>query len=466
MFTLLTLEQAPQFDSKQLFDINISNLLVEEGLTLKQLCKGLTQICDSHPTFYIKESDQDRLYQKITSLSLYKENPLHGLDSVTLPHFVASLSRFEPPSINFSLNKLTQYTTERIGTICKEFNLSQISTILNYLPSLPNTRDTALILINYFPSLIKARQNEKTLSPEEIAFIFKELLNIGQIYNGDSISEIFNELAWHLEVNNGNGISVNPNQLAYTFFGLQINPHSDSTIRLAKALLPQFKQLTKEKKWCHGRELCMLMEGVKDMPSNETTLAIWKEVIVHIETLQEQREIVPSQFLAPLLATLAHIQTDDVVAQDTVNRLLLALKRHIDKQAKPFTLLLINKALPGLHNLSHLFAAHDIINLFTARLQLPRMNKPKAIELSDWINNAQSYLSQYLSPSAPAEAQSAARAFLQKAIEVFKPIVSINLETILDHSDSYSPRTHTTGSDHSLSEEEAHQDELAHPMHH
>lgn len=418
------------------------------------VCEEVAKVCDKDPEFRLTPIEQKAIYQKLLEIKTTSSSQLSNTrqHAILLTHLIFIVSRSEACD---NQSKLLDYTKQK--TINQEnLDATNICNMLYHLSKLPTSEDTQLILEKLLSGLAKNRAERQDMAPNDISTAFSGLENT--YFSDVTVQNIVKELTWHINQNTRAKQWFYAEELARSFSGLCIVLSKEIAEEAVQALSPHMQYLTHAEEWLDGRKIAMILKGIQHLPLTAIKETIIKYIIPHLNKSE-----VESDYLDTMIGSLENTSKNEIIEQ-----FLQAIFPHIPVDATveyPLLMDNIRKILPGLKLFSGLTIATNILNKLTANLQFPEIDEPTEIEALQWLYHARSHLNQYLDHSAPAEAQSAARAFLQKAIEVFKPIVSIDLETILDHTDSdSSPRTHTTGSDHSLSEEETHQDELVHSM--
>lgn len=443
----------PTLTLEQKLRCEISYIIRKSHSTENTVCAEIAKVCDKDSEFRLTPSEQKAIYQKLleikTTSSSQPSN--NGQHAILLTHLVFIVSRSEACD---NQNKLLDYTKQK-AIDHENLDATNICNMLYHLSKLPSSENTQVILKKLLSGLAKNRADRQAIAPNDISIAFSGLENT--YFSDVTVQTIVKELTWHINQNTLANQWFYAEELAKSFSGLCIALPREIAEEAVQALSPHMQHLTQTEEWLDGRKIAMILKGIQHLPLTAIKETIIKHIIRHLN----KGEVV-SDYLDTMIGSLENTSKNEIIEQ-----FLQAIFPHIPVDATveyPLSMDNIQKILPGLKLFSGLTIATNILNKLTANLQFPEIDEPTEIEALHWLYHARSHLNEYLDHSAPAEAQSVARAFLQKAVDVFKPIVSIDLKTILDHSDSDSPRTHTTGSDHSLSEEETHQDELAHSM--
>lgn len=396
-------------------------------------CEQLASLCNRSVLFRFTSSEQRAIYQKLQEIkSLARTQPkCTETHPVLLTHLLLIISRSD---VDKTSNSLLEYANQ-IAATQKSIDFANISAMLRHLSKFTQIVDTQPILNRLLSCLIINRENNQTMNVEELSTAFLGLENAK--FPDLTLQQIIKELTWHAKQNAESQQWLSGSQLARSFFGLVALQQWDNTADEAlQALFSHMQQLTETKNWLNGRQLDTASRLLKNIPlDNKVLTPVLTELTQHIQGNTACENWLESTWIESILQNLQHLRENDIAIP-----LFATLFPHIQYTDKEYPLSLtgigctlsILRASPHTTPISHLFST------LSEHLESQYIEQSES-ELRSWLNNAHFQLKDYLETSAPAIAQSAAHAFLQKAIEVFEPVVTLNLDTLLadiDHLDN------------------------------
>lgn len=442
----------------------MGNLLFNPDHTSDSLCKELAAICKKDSAFQLSIGEQAHFCQQLRDLKILShQDQIINLVPPVINHYLFTIAAQGETCHDREM--LLGHISDVIQKeVC--LDLDYISDALLYMPELTNSKHISSLLKGLHEQLIKNRQNVEAMAPDKISF------SLHGIHKLDTLTypltqEIIKELAWHIEQNAKVEQWFYTEELTRAFTALcsykqESSPKAD---KLLNALLSHLEKLTEDKEWLADWEIASIIESLAHVHFDDKSQAILSELIQHIEHHSEQENWIDATHIGTILNHLSGMQIKDA----TVSTLLTLAPHitHIDSEY-PLTLVGINTILSILPNLSNPAIELEILAALTTQLSLQIIDEieDKTIKFMNYLNKAMLHLNQYLAHSAPAAAQSAARAFLQKAIDVFKPPFTVELGDFLDKSsvqekafhskkltDDSDSDEHTTHSTHSSQHE-------------
>lgn len=390
-------------------------------------CEQLANLCNRSVLFRFTSHEQRAIYQKLQEIkSIARTQPkCTETHPVLLTHLLLIISRSD---VDKTSNSLLEYANQ-IAATQKFLDFANISVMLRHLSKFTQLVDTQPILNTLLSCLTINRENNQTMNVEELSTAFFGLENAK--FPDLTIEKIIKELTWHAKQSAKNKQWLSGSQLARSFFGLASLLQWDKTADEAlQALFSHMQQLTQTNNWLDGRQLDAVSRLLKNIPlDNKILTAMLTELREHIQGNTNDKNWFESTWIESILHNLQHLRENNIAIS-----LFATLFPHIQYTDKEYPLSLkgIEYTLSILRTSTDNSFIIERLSTLSAHLESQYVEQSEG-ELRSWLNNAHFQLKDYLETSAPAVAQSAAQAFLQKAIDVFEPVVTLSLDTPLPH---------------------------------
>lgn len=398
-------------------------------------------------SFRFRPNESEAIHEKLKELLKTNETAPSQSENIETPtvlltYLLLIVSRSE------NSHPLLSYAN-KIATAQKHFDFANISKGLRHLSKINQyqSEDTQSILSTLHASLITNKEHGKIMTSADISIAFFGLENAD--FSDPTIQQIVDELTWHTKQKTR---LLSRPQLADSFVGFSKMQWNKTTENALSALFRHLQHLTQTKNWLDGRQLEMITRVIKHIPvDHDISSKISFEITQHIQGNTASMNWFESLMIELILQNIAHLKTH-------TNGLLplAALFPHIQHTNKeypltfkgmefilsilstPFGIVFTEKTLPAL--LGHLESLY--------------MEKSEE-DFRSWLDHVLSPFNQYSTQSETISM------FRQKALAISEPENSEE-DSLFDDPNSDSPRTLTTGSDASLSEEDTYQNTSSH----